>query len=874
MSRFRKIKNYFLAFSIPFVLCFIVFYFKGNLQNVENFFVTDLRIQHLSFFNYMKNVMLGKTSIFYSYYAGMGSPVLSTMIFYVISPINLLLLLIKDIQYSILFIYVIKISLAGLTMFIFLNNKEKNNSFVTILFSTCYALGAFSINYYFCVFWFDALYLAPLVMLGIDKIFLTEKINLLYIFSLALSIICNIQMGFGLCVFSVVYYIYSYNIRYDIKKDMKKFKQLSFIFLISSLCAGAISSGILLGFMTDYKNISAARDIEVLEESATTNIGYFLKNIFTVGNLKTDYFNNYEPYVYCGLIVSFYSILYFFSDEVDKKKRVHALGVVFFFIVSFSIKFLNLFWHLSTPVLLNYRYSIYLAMFLTMIAYECYYLKTKLVKKDIVVLSISLFIGLFMIIAFPNEIYIAYTFLFLVLVYVLIILSKKKYAKLSILLVILSFIEIGVNGYLSFYTSEDLPFDRTTSYRNLQKLGSKNHFNNNNRVLYNYDYLEYNNENFLLNNNSSLRYFSSVINGNLLNFFDRNCSMVGNNNYRVSAYDSPLLLSLLGVKNIYFTDEFNSSIYEKKENYQFRDYDYGKKSYRTKNVYLYENPFALSVGYVIDSDVKYKKSDRPFEYQNQIIKSFTGRNQDVIIELDYTDNEDYEICNESVDEFCKTFQVQNDTNNTLVYVYGLWDRYYLDDNIKSYNDTNKPLVLSTLNKSVRFALSYPNIMNEKYYFVTYDKNSLVDSLTQLQENMLESVKIDKNVMTAKLHSSKSGILFLSIPYDKHFQIYVDGKKVKYYSLLDNTFMGLDINEGEHDIKLEYVNSSYVWYIIFSGISVIVTFVLYYFINKYITIRKNEEEKIRLEMLRQKELRQAKMEKKSKKSSSRKNNKRK
>ena len=133
-------------------------------------------------------------------------------------------------QYAILFIYIIKVSLSGLTMFLLLKNKKDESNFSTILFSTCYALSSFVINYFFSVFWFDSLYLAPLVMLGIDKMFKNEKISLIYIFSLASAIICNIQMGFGLCIYSVIYYLYSYGINYDFKKDLNRFKQLGILF--------------------------------------------------------------------------------------------------------------------------------------------------------------------------------------------------------------------------------------------------------------------------------------------------------------------------------------------------------------------------------------------------------------------------------------------------------------------------------------------------------------------------------------------------------------------------------------------------------------------------------------------------------------------
>lgn len=836
---------------IPFVICLIIFCFKGILQNIENIFVSDLKGQHIVFLNYLKNVWTGNASIFYSFYAGMGSSMISTIIFYCMSPINLLLLLVKDIRYAILFIYIIKVSLSGLTMYILLKNKTDNNNFVTILFSTCYALCSFVINYFFCVFWFDSMYLAPLVTLGIDKMFKHEKINLLYIFSLALAIICNIQMGFGLCVYSLIYYIYSYNINYSIKKDFKKFKQLGIIFAVSSLCAGAISSGALLGFGLDYANIAAAREANVTTSAGVSNIGYILKNIFTVGNLKTEYFSNYEPYIYCGLIVSFFAILYLFNNDIDKKKRLSALGVILVFIVSFCVGFINLFWHLSSPVLLNFRYSAYLSLFLIMLAYECYLTKQKLTKKDIVVLSISLVIGLLMIIGYSNEVYVIWAFAFLVVTFVLILLVKNKSKKFEILLFTSIIAEIFVNGCLSVYTAEQLPFGKYSSYDSLKEVASLNEFEDDYRIMYDYSYTDFMSDTLLLNHNSSLRYFSSVINGNLITFFDRNLTTVGNNNYSVSSYDSPLLISLLGNKYFYLNVELNNSIYNKIDSYEITSYNYVNSMEESKKIYLYENPYALSLGYVIENDATYEDGMDLVDYQNKIIKSFTGTDKDVLIRLNHTLVTNTGDCINSNFVNCRVYDVTNNTNNVFIYVYSLFDRYSTNSTGKQYLNVVRPLLMSSIDRTTRLMLeSSYHVADDYFVATTYDKDNLINSLTMLQENMLENIEIKDNILTGEIDSSKNGILFLSIPYDDNFKIYVDDEEVSYYSLIDNSFIGLDIEEGKHTIKMEYIDENYKWYIISTVSSIIVTLILYYFINKSIKKKKDKEEKIKQEKIEQ------------------------
>ena len=142
-------------------------------------------------------------------------------------------------------------------------------------------------------------------------------------------------------------------------------------------------------------------------------------------------------------------------------------------------------------------------------------------KKDIVVLIISLLIGFFIMTAYSNETYIIYTFIYLIVIFTLIILSKNKNKKFKILFFIAIFSELGINGYLSIYTASELPYGKVNNYDELLELANKNDFDDNYRVIYNYSYTDRTNDTLLLNKNSSTRYFSSVINGNVLNFFDR-----------------------------------------------------------------------------------------------------------------------------------------------------------------------------------------------------------------------------------------------------------------------------------------------------------------------------------------------------------------
>ena len=141
---------------------------------------------------------------------------IATIAYYLSTPFNILLYFFDNIENFFIFQILIKFSLSGLTMYKYLSYQNKNNS--ALIFSTAYALSSFMICNYFQMMWLDAYLLAPLLLLGIDKI-IKEKKHLLYSVILFLIIASNYYTGYMCAVFAVIYFIYKYLL--EDKKDKK-----------------------------------------------------------------------------------------------------------------------------------------------------------------------------------------------------------------------------------------------------------------------------------------------------------------------------------------------------------------------------------------------------------------------------------------------------------------------------------------------------------------------------------------------------------------------------------------------------------------------------------------------------------------------------
>ena len=121
----------------------------------------------------------------------------------------------------------------------------------------------------------------------------------------------------------------------------------------------------------------------------------------------------------------------------------------------------------------------------------------------------------------------------------------------------------------------------------------------------------------------------------------------------------------------------------------------------------------------------------------------------------------------------------------------------------------------------------------KVQIALYDFNDekFKDAINILKDQQLESVVVNKNTLFGKiLVEEENQYLFFSIPYENGWNIYVDGKKVKYEKLFDN-FIGIKLDKGMHSIKMRFLPKGLILGTIVSIISILSS-------TLYLIFRKN------------------------------------
>ena len=120
------------------------------------------------------------------------------------------------------------------------------------------------------------------------------------------------------------------------------------------------------------------------------------------------------------------------------------------------------------------------------------------------------------------------------------------------------------------------------------------------------------------------------------------------------------------------------------------------------------------------------------------------------------------------------------------------------------------------NKNKIFTYAVPLKDGEDNISVTFGKGkyrlrhiqAYLGSLPERSELLYQSeIQVDKkqtedNVIQGTIRVKKDGWFITSIPYDKHFKIYIDGKETKIQKV-NTAFLGCKIESGNHEVKIIY-----------------------------------------------------------------------
>ena len=374
-------------------------------------------------------------------------------------------------------------------------------------------------------------------------------------------------------------------------------------------------------------------------------------------------------------------------------------------------------------------------------------------------------------------------------IYILIIKLNSIYSKKRTFKIILFFLvvfELCLNIYDSQSIFTEI-YDNKKTYTKV--LNQCPYVKNNHRYIY--DYVETKNRNYsLFCNTSGAEYSSSNINNNIKKFYQKIGGFVSGSHYYLTKDNTDLIKRILSIG------------YEQVD---------GGKYINIDN--------SLSIGYMVKDKYEDKNIENPFEYQNKLISKMIGEN---IKPLKSHSKLESSVKKNSIKEIYEN----NSKSNIYFYIWHdtkqitfplNFAEVIINNSINiEYNGVNSNYGIRKINniEDEKIVINITKIKNDRskkysnYYDINknwlyYEDKDVVDyAISKLSKNQLNITKMEKNVLEGNVEVEENKILLLTIPYEKGWNIYIDGKKTDYFKTYD-AFIGVDLTKGKHVIKMKF-----------------------------------------------------------------------
>lgn len=795
MNKSRQpLMAYLSAFFIPVFIITVIYIFRDIYPFGENCYLrSDMYHQYAPFMKEFFNKLSNGQGITYSWNIGMGVNFIPIYAYYLASPLNWIIVLISRnhiIEIMSLFI-IFKSGLAGFTFSYYLSRKFNTRSLLIVVFSIFYALSSYMAAYTWNLMWLDCIVLLPLVVLGLEELVSRNKYYL-YCFALALCIISNYYIAFMICIFSVLYFVVLM-ISSEIR-GITILKRIGSFSLFSGL-AGGLAAFLLIPVLYAMQ-LTASSGVSFPE----TAVKYFsILEILARGlmNVEPAVLTAHEANIYSSILVFMMIPLYVMNKNVPAKEKAGKLVLSAILLLSFNFNMPNFIWHgFHFPNSLPCRQSFILIFLLLVMSFQAFidirrYTSNHLAGAFFGSAAFFLFVEHFLTGEDGFPYYIVYLSLFFLALYLLVMaLFRSQKIKRPVVLYILFIIaisEAAINtGATAFGTTSRTAYvsdntdietvltqvrEQDTDFYRVEKVKRRT---KNDAAWHDY---------------KGVSIFSSTANAgvtDLLGSFGFEESM---NAYSFYGY-TPLTTSIFNVKYLLSDTPLSDSTL------------YNLYS-QSGNIYLYKNKYPLSLGFMTKNSFEENFStaeDNPFVVQNNFVSaSVGGNNIFTILPSGSTGSSSYsEVDGDShlfayADTSSKSVTVEIKNSSGIVI------------ETKTYDNTQHDRILDiglvSSGKTVSLLPVDPD-SSLRAYFATFNEQALIDMYEELRLGSFDIESYSDTNIKGSVNASYDGVFLTSIPFDKGFQVLVDGKETKIHAF-KNAFLSFPVTKGSHTIELNY-----------------------------------------------------------------------
>lgn len=826
----------------------------------KSILMVDLHHQYAPLLSELRHMLLEGGDISYNFHIGMGSAFIPAFAYYLASPLNLLLALFPEahLTEAILVITLVKFTLAAAfftAMAQYLTGK-RNASAVAV--GILYALSGFMLAYSWNIMWLDVVALLPLVVMALEHALKTGRITA-YALLLGLSLFANYYIGFMVCVFLVLYWLVWV---FRTKRTLKEVFLGGVRFGAGSLWGAGMAACLLIPVALALGRTSAAGG-EFGEFRTNFQIFDLFGRLF-YGATPTIRSGNL-PNLYCGVAAALLLPIYFAQKQIPLRRRLCYGGLLTALLLSCTITRWDLVWHgLHSPNDLPYRFS-FLTIFVVLViaAYTLSQIKhvTRVQICGSLVASAAYLVVWEKLAAInttanaqkvsPDE-KMLYINLLLLALYGLILLAGavKKAPKQAVTRLLLALVCVE----MIFGTGRTLSTMNNNEYFTAQP-----HYIDNvkhvviNDALRRVEELAAEEDAFLRMEylprtscvDTALHHYSG-----LTTFASSNpyCTtvMMGELGYAINGVNSYLYHSfvappdsLLGLRyvilEVYIANHPQLEYIETVSAYD-------EETESDISYYIYRNKTALPIGFAATDALRDYRGQPydPFGCQQDLFTALSGL-EDILFEqmITYAETPDATIHDSSFYMPGSGTARYTATVETAGQYFAYVDCRAADDitvqnfdtaggNINSWGVTSyEPYIIDMghmeVGQRVDVSIYGDGAATGNIYLKRLDAEAFAKHLAVLQAGGMTVTEQTGHSLKGTVTATRDGAMFFSLPYDKGWQVYVDGKqvetfpvdrgedkvkhedgRVEYVENDDGAFLAAVLPAGEHEVEIVYV----------------------------------------------------------------------
>ena len=824
-----KKRYYTLSILIPAVMILAIFLlFTITPFGNRTWLTIDLGQQYVDFFSYYQDTLLHHPEqFFYSFSKSIGGEMVSLWAYYLLSPFNLLFLLIprSSIAMGVTLLIFLKLFSCTVSFAVLLDVKFKQRNWTTLLFALSYGFMSYLSANQFNVMWLDALIGLPLIILGVDAL-LQRKNPLYYVLPLTLTILSNYYTGYMICLFLGLYFPYAYLMTNDSFSWKSFIKQFGRFLFYSVLSVGLIMVILLPTF---YSLLGS--------KGTATTIAWSLKSEYNpllmasklfIGSFDFHEMQKGYPNIFVGSLALFSFLCYFKEKRISLFQRLYALFIAIVLLISFNIEMFDKLWHAGQfPNWYSYRFSFLFSFWIVFLGYQWALKKKTIGVRETFVYFILILAAGIGFILFPQDYLqgwqIALGFgLSMGILYSLILIGRGKRMHQNFLISFVV-IELLLN---SIITLSRLGYEMNSEFSAYQSSlenwstvlrPAKNEFYRSEKTM-------------LRSKNDSLQvptygvsHFSSTFEKETEKFFD--AIGVRQGTAYVNYSNGTLLTdALLGIKNTFIetTDATYNERWERKDLEDLptiANFDEG---------HIVTNPNALSIAYPMKAILKSMKvpTNHPITMQNQLANALSGTTSPKNIFTRVS----YETTFENISGSPVVYQrVQLEDNTqvgtmTLTFTPETDDPIYLEmagtmgeedlemtlngEPYAFYPVQSKPVLLSIAKnqkgqqQTLQIIVKADGFEFSKLSLYSLNTTLLNERLEQTKAQELKLETFSATHFAGTMDVLEDSTVLTTIPYSIGWKVWVDGKEVETYKILDS-LLGFTISKGSHHIEYRY-----------------------------------------------------------------------